>query len=177
MTTRRSIAHNILGPGFIVLLASGLLLSCKKELDAPPERTLPVGSVMTVAELRELFQGEPVRFPEDKSVFAVVTADEENGNLYRNIFVQDHTGAIQLRLQNPGGLYQGDSIRIYLPGKTGPMEDRPVQVLRFARDWFLSNPSKTGYKGSPHFWLGEGVSNHFFDDVTHWMPLPTAPAL
>jgi hypothetical protein len=65
--------------------------------------------------------------------------------------------------------------RIYLPGKSGAMEERPVQVLRFARDWFLSNPSKTGYKGSPHFWLGEGVSNHFFDDVTHWMPLPQAP--
>ena len=66
--------------------------------------------------------------------------------------------------------------RVYLPGKTGAMEERPVLVLRFARDWFVHNPSKTGYQGSPHFWLGEGTSNHFFEDVTHWMPLPTAPA-
>ena len=96
----------------IALLAAG----CKKEFDAPPVRQLPVGQVLTVAQLRALFQGTPVRFGGDSSFFAVVTADEQNGNLYRNIYVQDHTGAIQLRLQNPGGLYQGDSIRVYLPG-------------------------------------------------------------
>jgi hypothetical protein len=102
---------------FLLLSSIALLAgSCKKEFDAPPMRQLPVGQVLTVAQLRGLFQGNPVRFGGDSSVYAVVTADEQNGNLYRNIFVQDHTGAIQLRLQNPGGLYQGDSIRIYLPG-------------------------------------------------------------
>jgi hypothetical protein len=102
---------------YLPLIAFALLaVGCKKEFDAPPLRTLPQGQVLTVAELRSLFQGEAVRFGADSSVYAVVTADEGNGNLYRNIFVQDHTGAIQLRLQNPGGLYQGDSIRIYLPG-------------------------------------------------------------
>ncbi len=65
--------------------------------------------------------------------------------------------------------------RVHLPGKTGATEQRPVVVLRFARDWFVHNPSKTGYTGSPHFWLGEGTSNHFFSDVTHWMALPEAP--
>ncbi len=96
----------------LAVLATG----CKKEFDAPPIPQLPVGQILTVAELRDLFLGIPVRFGGDSSVYAVVTADEQNGNLYRNIYVQDHTGAIQLRLQNPGGLYQGDSIRIYLPG-------------------------------------------------------------
>ena len=62
---------------------------------------------------------------------------------------------------------------VYLPGKTGAMEARPVVILRFAEHYFTKNPSKTGYSGSPHFWLGEGTSNHFFTDVTHWMPLPT----
>jgi hypothetical protein len=27
-------------------------------------------------------------------------------------------------------------------------------------------------KHGRHFWQGEGNSNHFFKDVTHWMPLP-----
>ncbi len=98
--------------GTIAVLAT----SCKKEFDSPPVRQLPVGQVLTVAQLRGVFQGNPVRFGGDSSFYAVVTADEQNGNLYRNIYVQDHTGAIQLRLQNPGGLYQGDSIRVYLPG-------------------------------------------------------------
>lgn len=100
----------------IAAVGTLLLTSCKKEFDAPPVRQLPVGQVLTVAQLRGLFQGNPVRFGGDSSFYAVVTADEQNGNLYRNIYVQDHTGAIQLRLRNPGGLYQGDSIRVYLPG-------------------------------------------------------------
>lgn len=93
-----------------------ILVGCEKELDSPPVRTLPVGQVMTVAQLRALFTGVPHTFTGDSSVYAVVTADEESGNLYKNVYVQDHTGAIVLRLINSGGLYQGDSIRIYLPG-------------------------------------------------------------
>jgi hypothetical protein len=64
---------------------------------------------------------------------------------------------------------------VYLPGKTGATEERPVVIMRFAQDFFLKNPSRTGYSGSPHFWLGEGTSNRFFAEVTHWLPLPEAP--
>lgn len=64
---------------------------------------------------------------------------------------------------------------VYLPGKSGATELREVVILRFAKDFFLANPSKTGYTGEPHFWLGEGTSNRFFADVTHWMPIPHAP--
>lgn len=100
----------------LTLAVAVLAVACKKEFDSPPERTLPVGAVLTVAELRALFTGTPVHFDTDRSVYAVVTADEQNGNLYKNIYIQDHTGAIVMRLLNSGGLYQGDSIRIYLPG-------------------------------------------------------------
>ncbi|HRN35576.1 MAG TPA: DUF5689 domain-containing protein [Flavobacteriales bacterium] len=104
------------------LLALPLLLAlstgCKKEFDSPPVRTIPEGSVLTIAQLKALYQGIPVHFADSaaQSVYAVVTADEQNGNLYKNLYVQDHTGAMAIRLLNSGGLYQGDSIRIYLPG-------------------------------------------------------------
>ncbi len=64
---------------------------------------------------------------------------------------------------------------IHLPGKTGATEERHVVIMRFALDFFVKNPSKTGHTGSPHFWLGEGSSNRFFHEVDHWMPLPEAP--
>ncbi|MBL7945593.1 MAG: DUF551 domain-containing protein [Flavobacteriales bacterium] len=64
---------------------------------------------------------------------------------------------------------------VYLPGKTGATEMRQVVVLRFQRDHFIKNVSKTGYNGPPHFWLGEGTSNKFFAEVSHWMPLPEGP--
>ena len=106
----------------IALLALPLLLAtafgCKREFDTPPVKTIPTGAVITIAQLKALYQGTPVHFPvsEAQTVYAVVTADEQNGNLYKNIYVQDNTGAIAVRLMFSGGLYQGDSIRIYLPG-------------------------------------------------------------
>jgi hypothetical protein len=103
---------------FAILLSTAalFLVACEKTIDSPPQRSLPVGQALTVAELRALFTGTAKRFQGDSSVYAVVTADEESGNLYKNVYVQDHTGAIVMRLVNSGGLYQGDSIRIYLPG-------------------------------------------------------------
>lgn len=98
------------------LAVATVLVACKKEFDTPPVRSIPVGDQLTVAELRALYTGTPKRFGGDSSVYAVVTADEQSGNLYKNVYVQDHTGAIIIRLLNSGGLYQGDSVRIYLPG-------------------------------------------------------------
>lgn len=104
-------------------LALMLLLSgCDKELDTPPERTLPTGSVLSIKRLRDLhattFAYLPHRFTGDSSVYGVVTGDETNGNLYKNIYMQDDTAGIVLRLKNSGGLYAGDRIRIYLKGTT-----------------------------------------------------------
>lgn len=64
---------------------------------------------------------------------------------------------------------------IHLPGKDGGTELRELLLLRFLKDWFVHNPSKTGKAVGDHLWNGEGSSNHFFDAVTHWMPLPEAP--
>lgn len=104
-------------------LCAVLFAGCKKEFDTPPERHLGVGDVYTIAQLRAMYVNNSNvaiqwRDSSDKSVYAVVTADERSGNLYRNVYVQDHTGSIVLRLKNPGGIYQGDSIRIHLPGTT-----------------------------------------------------------
>jgi hypothetical protein len=95
------------------LLAAGII-SCKKEFDTPPLNEIPTGNIITIADLKARYQGAALKIQEDLSLFAVVTMDETNGNLYKNVFVQDATGAINVRLMNSGGLYQGDSIRIYL---------------------------------------------------------------
>ncbi|MFZ1687254.1 MAG: DUF551 domain-containing protein [Flavobacteriales bacterium] len=63
---------------------------------------------------------------------------------------------------------------IHLPGGAGS-EVRNAVIMKFAKDHFVKNPTKTGYTGSPHLWLGEGGSNKFFADVTHWMVLPLQP--
>ncbi len=77
----------------------------------------------------------------------------------------------------------GQRVLCWVPGNTAHLaglqqtELREVVLLRFAEDWFIKNPSKTGRATHRHFWLGEGCSNFFFERVTHWRPLPGGPEI
>ncbi len=62
----------------------------------------------------------------------------------------------------------------YLPGKSGDLRFTPVIFLRFAKDFFKESNPKRAIHG-PHFWVGEGQSNHYFNDVTYWMNTPDGP--
>jgi hypothetical protein len=64
--------------------------------------------------------------------------------------------------------------KVFLPGKSGEFELREVIVLRFLKDFYPEGSEKY-IKHGPHFWQGEGNSNHFFKDVTHWMAMPEKP--
>lgn len=102
-----------------LLLLAGITLfsvSCKKEFDTPPIKTIPEGNRITIADLKAMYQGSPLKITDELSMFAVVTMDEQSGNIYKEAYIQDETGAINLRLLSSGGLYQGDSIRVYLKG-------------------------------------------------------------
>ena len=62
--------------------------------------------------------------------------------------------------------------RVFLPGKSGEFEMREVVILKFLKDFYPAGSEKCAKHG-PHFWQGEGNSNHFFKDVTHWMEIPS----
>jgi hypothetical protein len=64
--------------------------------------------------------------------------------------------------------------KVVLPGLSG-LELREVIVLRFIENFYAERPDKAEKHGI-HFWQGEGNSNHFFSDVTHWMPIPMGPS-
>lgn len=102
-----------------IILGSLLLASvaCKKEYDSPPVNTIPEGNIITLTQLRDLYQGTTIKFGDgDTNVYAVVTADEMSGNLYKNVYIGDANAGINVRLLTSGGLYEGDSIRINLNG-------------------------------------------------------------
>lgn len=114
--------------GLALLLVLGAGGCIHDDFEAPGQWNMPVGEVITVAELRAMFSGEPVRFEGDYSVYATVTMDDKNGNIYRSAYIEDGTGAVNLRLVAPGGVYQGDSIRLYLRGTTLNSYQRLLQV-------------------------------------------------
>ncbi len=101
----------------LLLLLVGLtILSCEKELDTPPENILTDGQIITMDTLLAMYEGDPIKFETDVTVFATVTMDEVDGNVYKNIYIQDGISAINMRLQSSGDLFVGDYIRINLNG-------------------------------------------------------------
>jgi hypothetical protein len=116
----------------IILLASAatfLLTACvKKDFDSPPIQEIPVGNILTMQDLRDTFTGTPIKFDADLSIYAVITMDDKSGNIYKNAYAQDPTGAIVLRTLTSGGLYEGDSVRIYLKGTTLSMYNGMLQL-------------------------------------------------
>ena len=67
--------------------------SCKKDFDDPTINVVPTGNVLTIAEVRALYQpGKTIKIAEDISVYGVVTMDESTGNLYKESFITDGTG-------------------------------------------------------------------------------------
>lgn len=100
----------------ISTILSVFILGCKKEFDQPPVETIPEGSIITIAQLRDMYSGTPVHFSDTTTIFATVSMDESTGNIYKTVYIEDGTAGIELKLLSGGGLYEGDSIRINLNG-------------------------------------------------------------
>lgn len=104
-----------------LVIALGLsITSCDKEFDQPPASSIAVGSIITIDSLKNLYasQGE-VTFTEDISIYGIVTGDESAGNLYTEAYLQDEArDAFRIELTFPGGLSQGDELRINMNGTT-----------------------------------------------------------
>jgi hypothetical protein len=118
---------------FVLLMAGTILLNgcVDKDFDIPDPLEIPIGEVHTIAELRQIFAAggnQPIKFTEDVTVFGVITMDATSGNIYRSAFLQDETAAINLRLMSPGGLYQGDSLRLNLKGTTLGSYENMLQI-------------------------------------------------
>ena len=95
-----------------------ILFSCKKEYNTPPLTEIPTTPIITLDSLRnwQTSVNGKISIQSEVSVCGVVTMDETDGNLYKNFYMQDATGAINVRILSGGGVYTGDSIRIYLKG-------------------------------------------------------------
>ena len=102
-----------------ISISIAALSSCKKEPDSPPEHIIKPGSVITIDSLRNWEQAnspDGVSITDSLHVYGIVTMDESEGNIYKNIYIQDQTGAIQVRLTAGSNFAVGDSVRIPLAG-------------------------------------------------------------
>jgi len=84
------------------------------DYDKPVVPQIPIGDVYTIAQVKAFLTAGTYLFEEDASVYATVTMDNETDNSYRTFFIQDATAAIACYQDVSGGVYIGDSVRIYL---------------------------------------------------------------
>jgi len=82
----------------------------------------------------------------------------------------------ELPLDNQRVLAYIPDNKVFLPGMQLDYAVREVIVLHFRKNFFEDNEEKRKKYGL-HFWSGEGNSNHFFQDVTHWKAIPEAPVI
>ena len=126
--------NRLLTTSLLLLAAMGVLFaSCKKEYPQPPIQNLPVGTVYTIDEIVAMTPGTVF---DTASVYGIVTADEQSGNLYKAAYIQDRaTGAaIQLYLNAVSGVRIGDSVRIYLKDVKFDMYHGLPQLSEFGPD-------------------------------------------
>jgi hypothetical protein len=106
----------------LVLIAGIIFSTCKKKFDLPPDRNIANSGSITIDSIVGRYVNHYItntptsfyRFSGDINVTCTVTADEISGNLYKQVFVEDGTGGLQLRLISGYGLNIGDKIRINL---------------------------------------------------------------
>ena len=95
---------------FKIITGLALLLffsSCVKEnFDVVPEKiyTVDFDANTTIAGLKSLYKGSNMLIDTNIIIKGVVTANDESGNFYKEIFIQDSTGALNIRL-NSSTLY------------------------------------------------------------------------
>ena len=106
--------NRILKSGLLLMLLVGMMsVSCKKEYDVPPITQVPFGDTLTIDQILTMPSGTTF---DTASVCGIVTADEQSGNLYKVLFIQDRaTGkAIELKLSSSSAARIGDSVRVCL---------------------------------------------------------------
>jgi hypothetical protein len=113
--------------------------ACKKKFETGPEKIFPqtIGTIK-IDSIYKIYVNyylrpaiKPTQFFRFKNAVALtctVTADETSGNIYKQIFVADETGALQIKLTQPGGLYVGDEIKINLNNVTLNNIGRMIQL-------------------------------------------------
>ena len=112
---------------FYIVFFALSLFACKREYDSPPLNQLPENGIISIAQLRSM--AYPHKFVGDTSIFGVITMDEQTGNIYKNVYIQDTSGAgMNLRLLSSGGVIQGDSVRVSLKGTILTQFDGMLQL-------------------------------------------------
>jgi len=85
-----------------VALAATIVVSCNKKFDEPPftnvDPNITVNSTIKALKARHTVSGAYDDITTDVTISGIVIADDKSGNIYKQLYIQDTTGAITLLL-------------------------------------------------------------------------------
>ena len=85
----------------IIIAASGTLSSCKKNFDNPPGPSDPaIVANTSIKSLKALHtvSGAYNVITTDIIISGIVVADDKGGNIYKQLYIEDSTGGLQILL-------------------------------------------------------------------------------
>lgn len=106
----------IIIPMFFAAVA--LVCSCEKP-DVPAITELDKDHILTVADIYKMQadSGDYYTFTDDYMLFGTITMDDSHDNIYKEAYIQDSTGGINLYKLGKAGLVKvGDRVRLNLKG-------------------------------------------------------------
>ncbi len=79
---------------------------------APPQQApVSIKANTTIAQLAAMYQGKPLEIRKNVIISGIVSTDDQPGNFYKSLYIQDETGGIELKI-GKNGLYND-----YRPGQ------------------------------------------------------------
>ena len=78
----------------------------------------------SIADLKAMYQGKPLHIEQDIVVGGQVISSDASGNIYRSLYIQDDSGAIEVKIGN-SGLYNdykvGQTLYVKCQGLVGQL--------------------------------------------------------
>ncbi len=90
---------------FLFLAIFGLVACVDQDFDEPPVRQLPsLSANATIQQVKDLHTlgGTAAEITEDWIIAGTVVADDESGNFYQQIIIEDETGGVAVRMRSTG---------------------------------------------------------------------------
>lgn len=129
------------------LIASLALFACERDYDAPllteAEYTGPAANI-TISELRTqnaaATQDVPIIITQDQVLKAVITGNDESGNIFKKIYLQDETGAIEMEVD------QSSVYNYYPVGQTVYVDLNGLSISVYGDEQQLGHPEGYLYR-------------------------------
>lgn len=139
---------SIIVPMFFTAVA--LVCSCEKP-DVPAITELDKDHILTVADIYHIADtnnsSDNYKFTDDYMLFGTITMDDSHDNIYKEAYLQDSTGGINIyKLSKAGMVKVGDRVRMNLKGSqvvnyNGKMELSFVDVEDATLQVILQEPN------------------------------------